>query len=196
MTGCGIYCAVLFLKLKEQVWFLLACFYAAFALGLLYWLLFLVFRSGTPKFSLVSDLSWLASLLFLLALQTTIRLPGEKDYRPPWAWSVPVFCAVMCLYFFRWGDYFINILWAVLMGACGYDALRGLLFTQHQRGAALKHQYFHIAILAFILLEYCLWLASCIWTNNTVLNPYYLFDFLLSVTFFTFVPTLKKVVLK
>lgn len=118
-TGCGIYAAVLFLRRKDQAWFLLTCFYGAFVLGLIYWFLFLLFRSGVPQISPVSDLSWLASVLFLLVQQTTIRLPGEGTYWPLWAWTAPVFCAVLCLYFFRWGDYFLNTLWAVLMGRAG-----------------------------------------------------------------------------
>ncbi len=194
MTGCGIYTAVLFIRSKNQAWFLLTCYYGAFTLGLIYWFLFLVFRSMTPQISSISDLNWLASLLFLLMLQKTIQLPGEGAYRPLWLWTIPVFCGVMCLYFFRWGDYFVNVLWAVLMGACGYIALRGLLFAHHQTGAGRNHQYFHISVLAFILVEYCLWIASCIWDHITLSNPYFWFDFLLSAVLFTFLPTLKKAV--
>ena len=191
---CCIYAAVAYLRGKEQKWFLLTCFYGAFSLGLIYWLLFIVFRSDTPQFSPVSDLSWLASLLFLLVLQTTIRLPGEGAYRPAWAWAVPVFCGVMCLYFFRWGDYFLNILWAVLMGACGYCALRGLLFTRRQGVSTRGRQYFYIAVLVFILLEHCLWVASCNWKGETLSNPYYWFDFLVTVALFSLLPTMKKAV--
>lgn len=194
MAGCGMYAAVLFLRRKEQVWFLLTCFYGAFALGLVHWLLFLVFRLESPQFSPVSDLSWLASILFLLAIQTTIRLPNEKAYRPLWAWATPVFCAVMCFYFFRWGDYFLNVLWAVLMGTCGYLALRGLLFARRQSGAAQGHQYFHRVVLIFILLEHGLWVSSGHFKGETLANPYFWFDFLLTATFFTFLPALKKAV--
>lgn len=142
----------------------------------------------------MSDLSWLASVLFLLVLQTTIRLPEERAYRPPLAWAVPAFCAVMGLYFFQWGDYFLNILWEVLLGICGYSALRGLLFARRQSGGLRSRQYFHGAVLAFVLLEHGLWVASGHWQGGTLLNPYYWFDFLLSATFFTFLPTLKKAV--
>ena len=77
VTGCGIYAAVLFIRSKNQAWFLLTCYYGAFTLGLIYWFLFLVFRSMTPQISSISDLNWLAILLFLLVLQTTIQLPEE-----------------------------------------------------------------------------------------------------------------------
>ncbi len=194
IAGCGIYAAMRFLRRREQAWFLLTCFYGAFALGLIYWILFLVFRSDVPRVSPVSDLSWMASVLFLLVLQTTLRLPGECTCRPPSAWAVPAFCAVMGLYFFQWGDYFLNILWEALLGACGYFALRGLLFARRQRGRLCGRQYFHMAVLAFVLLEHGLWVASCHWQGGTLANPYYWFDFLLSATFFTFLPMLKKAV--
>lgn len=127
LAGCCIYSAVLSIKNKGQVWFLLTCFYGAFALGLIHWLLFMVFYSGNPKLSPVSDLSWLAGVSFLLVLQDILRLPGENTYRPVLALAAPVFSAIMCLFFFRWGHYFLNILYALLMGACGYNALRGLI---------------------------------------------------------------------
>lgn len=63
-AGCGIYATILFLRRKEQIWFLLTCFYGTFALGLVYWFLFLVFNRDTPQISPISDLSWLASVLF------------------------------------------------------------------------------------------------------------------------------------
>ncbi len=99
LIGCCIYAAVLSIGRNRQVWFLLTCFYGAFALGLTYWLLFLVFYSETPKLSPVSDLSWLAGVLFLLVLQNTLRLPGESTYRPLLAWAAPAFSTIMCFFF-------------------------------------------------------------------------------------------------
>lgn len=123
MIVCCINAVVLFIRTREQVWFLLTCFYSAFALGLIHWLLFIVFFSSSPKISPVSDL-WLASLLFLSVLQSTMRLPGENMYRPILAWTAPVFSVFMYFFFFRWGDYFLNVLWTIIMGTCGYLAIR------------------------------------------------------------------------
>lgn len=161
---------------------------------MIYWLLFIVFYSGTPKLSSVSDLSWLAGVLFLLVLQNTIRLPGESTYRPPLAWAAPVFSTIMCLFFFTWGRYFINILYAVLMGTCGYYALRGLMFSRRQKKGEHSHQYFHMAVLAFVVIEYCLWTSSCFWYVDKLSSPYFWFDFFLSAIFCIFLPTLKKAV--
>ncbi|HHV28074.1 MAG TPA: hypothetical protein GXX73_00415 [Clostridium sp.] len=99
LIGCCIYSAVLTIRSKEQVWFLLTCFYGAYALGLIYWVLFIAFYSGTPKISPVSDLSWMASVLFLIVLQNTLRLPGDSTYRPLLPWVAPAFSTIMCLFF-------------------------------------------------------------------------------------------------
>jgi len=132
--------------------------------------------------------------LFLFVLQNTLYLPGERGFRPPLAWAVPAFSAAMCLFFFRWGDYLLNVLWAVLMGTCGYCALRGLLFARRQNGGMRSRQYFDMAVLAFILLEYCLWVSSCYWSTDSFATPYVWFDFLLTTMFLAFIPALKKVV--
>ena len=195
-AGCGIYSAVLFIRRKEQAWFLLTCFYGAFSLGLINWTLFIWFRAAAPQFFSVSDLNWIAGGLFLLALQTTIRLPGEGAYRPLWAWAVPVFCAVMSLYFFQYSAHLLDILWTVPLGGCGYFALRGLLFARRQSAQARGTQYFHMVVLIYILLEHCLWVASCDWKGDTLSNPYFWFDFLLTATYFSFLPALKRAVAK
>jgi len=194
LSVCFIYAAILYIRTKEQVWFLLSCFYSAFALGLAHWLLFLVLCSKSPKISPVSDLSWLAAISFLLLLQNVLSLPGESQYRPLLAWLAPAFSWIMCLFFFRWGHYFINILWAGLMGPCGYFALRGWLFGLRKSDVVHNHQHFHMSVMAFFLVEYCLWITSCYWTGNSLSNPYYWFDFLLTATLVSFVPTLKKAV--
>ena len=72
------FCAALraYLKSREQPWFLLTCFYGTFALGTLYWTLHLLLRQETPQVFYVSDLAWLASYVFLLALTLTLLDAG------------------------------------------------------------------------------------------------------------------------
>lgn len=154
LMGCCIYTILLFMRTREQVWFLLTCYYGAYALGLVYWFLFLLFYSEFPKLSPVSDLSWIASILFLIVLQNTLCSPAERGYRPPLAWAAPIFCTIMCLFFFRWGDYFLNILWAIMMGGCGYLALRGLLFVFRKSNEMHNRKHFYIAVLISILLAF------------------------------------------
>lgn len=88
------FCAALraYLKSREQPWFLLTCFYGTFALGTLYWTLHLLLRQETPQVFYVSDLAWLASYVFLLALTLTLPDAGERQSRTGLCWLAPVFC--------------------------------------------------------------------------------------------------------
>ena len=88
------FCAALraYLKSREQPWFLLTCFYGTFALGTLYWTLHLLLRQETPQVFYVSDLAWLASYVFLLALTLTLLDAGERQSRTGLCWLAPVFC--------------------------------------------------------------------------------------------------------
>ncbi|MEG1887619.1 MAG: histidine kinase, partial [Oscillospiraceae bacterium] len=59
-SGCAIWASIIAIHRKSQQYFILAAFYITFALGLLFWLLYLAFMSYTPKIFYVSDLSWVA----------------------------------------------------------------------------------------------------------------------------------------
>ena len=82
VTACG-FCAALreYYRARRRPWFLLTCFYATFALGTLYWTLHLLLRQETPQVFYVSDLAWLASFVFLLALTLTLPTAEERRFR-------------------------------------------------------------------------------------------------------------------
>ena len=52
-------------KSRRQAYFLLLCFYGCFALGALYWTLYLLLFDTTPKVFYVSEFGWVASVIFL-----------------------------------------------------------------------------------------------------------------------------------
>ena len=58
-----------YLKSRKQTYFLLTCFYGCFALGSLYWTLYLLLFSETPQVFYVSEFGWMASVIFLYILQ-------------------------------------------------------------------------------------------------------------------------------
>ena len=66
-------------KSGRQAYFLLLCFYGCFALGVLYWTLYLLLFDTTPRVFYVSEFGWVASVIFLRILQAT--LTGEPDGR-------------------------------------------------------------------------------------------------------------------
>ena len=51
-----------YLKGRKQAYFLLTCFYGCFALGSLYWTLYLLLFSETPQVFYVSEFGWMASV--------------------------------------------------------------------------------------------------------------------------------------
>lgn len=52
-------------KSRAQKYFLLFCFYGCFALGALYWTLYLLLFGATPRVFYVSEFGWVASMIFL-----------------------------------------------------------------------------------------------------------------------------------
>ena len=60
-------------KSRRQAYFLLLCFYGCFALGALYWTLYLLLFDTTPRVFYVSEFGWVASVIFLRILQATLQ---------------------------------------------------------------------------------------------------------------------------
>ena len=67
-----------YLKGRKQTYFLLTCFYGCFALGSLYWTLYLLLFSETPQVFYVSEFGWIASVIFLYLLQYTLSSAEER----------------------------------------------------------------------------------------------------------------------
>jgi len=64
-------------KSRRQAYFLLLCFYGCFALGALYWTLYLLLFDTTPRVFYVSEFGWVASVIFLRILQATLSTPAS-----------------------------------------------------------------------------------------------------------------------
>ena len=67
-------------KHQKQAYFLLLCFYGCFALGALYWTLYLLLFDTTPQVFYVSEFGWIASVIFLYLLQYTLSSAEERDF--------------------------------------------------------------------------------------------------------------------
>jgi len=70
-------------KSGRQTYFLLLCFYGCFALGALYWTLYLLLFDTTPRVFYVSEFGWVASVIFLRILQATLSAPEERGFPLP-----------------------------------------------------------------------------------------------------------------
>jgi hypothetical protein len=192
LAGAGA--GILFYKSRKQVYFLLACFYGTFALGTLYWTLHILLFDYTPQIFYVSELAWIASYMFLLTLEFSLSTPEERKFRHPAVWLVPIFCIPQLLLYLTHGDIIFNLLICGTAMAVAWYSARGLAYARRQGGKLRDKQYFHIVILCVIILEYFLWTASCFWVSDTLTNPYFWIDFLLTVALFALLPAMRKAV--
>lgn len=183
---CVIAAAVQAAKYRSRSWTLLAFFYGSWVLGDIYWTVCLLFYGKTPEISVVSDLSWYASYIFLYMLLRRLSPPEELAGRKIIPWLGPVFTIGMALFFMLRGEIVNNLIYAGLMGLLLYAAIRRLAERRNRTLPAL--------ILIFCLLEYALWTASCFWNDPIQFHPYYCFDLLLTLSFPFFLPAARKAV--
>ena len=169
LAALSLYSAV---RKRSREWVLLTLFYASYALGLSYWLLYIVLYKTTPQVFCVSELSWTAAFIFL-----AIRLSGEtgNDPRSAKYFALPAFSAVMAVVFSLRGSYFENAIMGAAMAFLGYFAMKGLIL---KKDTAVSR-----AALFFYASEYLLWIASCFSPGDRFSEPYYLIDtFLLNAS--------------
>ncbi|MEG2380675.1 MAG: histidine kinase [Oscillospiraceae bacterium] len=193
-TVCAFWAGTLAFKSKKQVYRILTCFYGTFSLGLLFWLMYLIVMTYTPKIFYVSDLSWVASFLFLFMLNVFVSTTEERKYKTPITWVVTAVLLALMVYFCFWGDYLNTILSSGILILNGYFSTRGFIYARHQNDEKRSMQYIHGAILFVVFAENALWLASCLYPDITIKTPYVWLDFVLSIGLFSLIPATKKVV--
>lgn len=193
-SASALYYAV---RSKERTWILLGLFAGVFFLGDLYWQLFLIFYDKTPPVFYISEFSWYTSYLFLLLLLIYINVENTEDWkfrlRPKYL-CIPVFTVGMCIFYMHWGDYVGNIIVATLMTGLIWHAVYGLQTVRGQGDKGKNRRMLYIVTLVFCAAEYGIWTSSCFWMGDTIMNIYFWFDFLLSITFMLFLPALRKAV--
>ena len=188
LTLCAGISLIRAVRTRSKAWSLLAFFYGSWGLGDVYWLVCLVFFDQTPPISVVSDLSWYASYIFLYMLLREVAPPEgarEKRFLP---WLGFLFAAGMAIFFMRWGEVVSNLIYASLMGLLLFSAIRRLIDGDRYA----RQRFLCVMILAFCLLEYGLWTSSCFFKGDGLDNPYYWFDFLLTLSFPFFIPATTR----
>ncbi len=187
---CVAVALALALRLRSRPWILLALFFGSWLMGDIYWLVCLIFFGSTPSVSIVADLSWYASYMFLfLLLQLVVPLETGRGKRIL-PWIGPLFAAGMAVFFMQWGEIVGTLICAVLMAMLFYAAIDRLA----SRDVSGAGRLLSLLALLFCVLEYGLWVASCYWLTDTLAHPYYWFDLTLTVLFPFFLPVTKKAV--
>ena len=111
-------------KNRRQTYFLLLCFYGCFALGALYWTLYLLLFDTTPRVFYVSEFGWVASVIFLRILQATLSAPEERAFRCRRAWLAPAFGVPLLAFYCIFGDILSNLIWCGMMIWLSFCAIR------------------------------------------------------------------------
>ncbi len=174
---------------RGQVWFLLTCFYGCFALGALYWTLYLLLFDTTPQVFYVSEFGWISSAVFLLILQYTLASEGERAFRCGAVWLAPAVGVPLCVLYCTYGDILSNLLWCGMMVVLSWGAIRGLVYADGGR-----RRWFHIGVLAFAAAEYLLWTAGCFWQSDSLASPVFWCDVLLTAAILSLLGATEKAV--
>jgi len=107
-------------------------------------------------------------------------------------WLIPLFTLGMGAFYIQWGDWIGNITAAVLMSLLLWYTADSLFLWQ-KTGERGKRSLAWV-ILLFCAAEYAAWTSSCFWDGDTLSNPYFWFDSLLSVCFLLLPAALEKAV--
>ncbi len=121
-----------YLKGRKQAYFLLTSFYGCFALGSLYWTLYLFCSQKRRRF-LCIEFGWVASVIFhfyFAILPFPLRRKeGFVCRRARIAFLIGV---PLCIFYCTFGDVLSNLLWCGMMIAVSYHAIRGLTYARTQ----------------------------------------------------------------
>lgn len=178
-------------KTHEKVWILLSMFYGCWVLGDLYWQLCLMLFGDIPQLSLVSNLSWYASFIFLYILLRHVEPPRLDAPRRFMPFIGPIFSFGMAVFFIvqSGGEQIVsNLISALLMGFLLYAAIVRL--KEHRREG--RKGYIYILILALIFFEYGMWISTSFAIEDNLMHPYYWCDTLLSISFLLYIPVLRR----
>ena len=176
---CCFVSSFLFHQSRKQAYFLLACFFGCFTFSGVYWTLYYLLFFDTPHIFYVSEIGWFSGFILLNLLQYTLSDPEERVFRTRYCW-IALLIGIPCLVFYcSFGDLLFNILMTGIMIIISWHAIKGLVFRYQKRDFG-QNMVFSILMLIFVILEYCLWIASGFWIGDTLWNPYFWFDFLLT----------------
>ena len=181
-------------KSGRQAYFLLLCFYGCFALGALYWTLYLLLFDTTPRVFYVSEFGWIASVIFLRILQATLASPEERAFHCREAWLSPLAGVPLLVFYCTYGDILSNLIWCGMMIVLSFCSIRGLVYAGRQTDTARHMRYFHIGVLCFVGAEYLLWTVGCFWPNTSPASPAFWCDILLTLAILGLLPATGKAV--
>ena len=171
------------LHMQNRRFLILAGTYASFSMGTLYYLLYLVIMGKVPQVFYVSEMAWMASYLFLLALclMETRRYRGKLDVL---VLGLTIVEAAMVIGWKILGpSYPFTIAFALVTACIFYYALLGY---------RMEKRMLMVAMVLVIVWQLLLYIVSVFTTGYTHFNLYFAVDFLLMATMCSLFRWLKK----
>lgn len=187
IAGC-LYC-----RSRKQAYFLLTCFYGCFAAAGLYWTLYYFLFAETPQIFYVSEIGWISGYIFLYLLQYVLSDKDERSFRCSAMWLSPAAGGVLLIFYCSYGELLSNFVFNSMIVLISWNAIRGFVYLRGKRGARDLRRL-HLLTLCFCAVEYGLWAASCFWVSDTLSNPYFWFDFLLTAIMIVLLAATKRAV--
>ena len=182
---CGI-SAIRVIRRRSRLWVLMTLFYGTFLLGLLYWLLYLLFYGDTPQFRYISELNWYTAYLFLFLILQNLSVPAERAVRARSLLFSPVFAFGMAVLYMQYSSVLSSICSAAIMSLLIYHSVRGLIYHRKKPQHGTWCVFYRLTLL-FCTAEYCMWTITCFYWSDTLGNPYFWFDMLQTVCFLLFI---------
>lgn len=171
------------LHMQNRRFLILAGTYASFSMGTLYYLLYLVIMGKVPQVFYVSEMAWMASYLFLLALclMETRRYRGKLDVL---VLGLTIVEAAMVIGWKILGpSYPFTVAFALVTAYIFYYALLGY---------RMEKRMLMLAMVLVIVWQLLLYIVSVFTTGYTHFNLYFAVDFLLMATMCSLFLWLKK----
>lgn len=171
------------LHMQNRRFLILAGTYASFSMGTLYYLLYLVIMGKVPQVFYVSEMAWMASYLFLLALclMETRRYRGKLDVL---VLGLTIVEAAMVIGWKILGpSYPFTVAFALVTACIFYYALLGY---------RMEKRMLMLAMVLVIVWQLLLYIVSVFTTGYTHFNLYFAVDFLLMATMCSLFFWLKK----
>ncbi|MCR4691453.1 MAG: hypothetical protein K5739_08920 [Lachnospiraceae bacterium] len=110
------------------------------------------------------------------------RRKGERK-RVWQGWLFGLLPFGLAIYYMQFGAYLSNIVAAALTGSLQWYCVNGLMMGREKISPMKKHRALFLTVLAYTVCEHLTWIASCIWWEASLDNPYIWTDFLLTMTF-------------
>jgi hypothetical protein len=112
-------------------------------------------------------------------------------------WLAPVFAVGMGIFYIAqsgWSYFVDSMMNMIVMSLLLRHTIGGILYLRKDPASAARKRWLYILILAVCIGEYGTSVVSCFWMGDTLKNPYFWFDFLLSLAYLLLPAALKKAV--